>query len=165
MTLLQMRRETAAFVVLTLSSACTSVTKVTVTPSELQALAGMQPEEERVFHELEEDERMVARGNDDVRLLIIPSGRGGERIPAVQQEPWGKLYTLRWGSSVTLTPTDRGANMASLSFPSTEVWGAQLQMSRYSGTRTTVLVLCIVGAVVTIGLGVLIAGAAHAGGG
>jgi len=136
-----MRHETAVVAAFALT-ACTAVTSVRVTPDELQTLAGMEPNGERRFNPANEP-AMVARGDDDLRLLVTPIGPGWERTPSVQQAPWGKLYTLRWGSSITLTP-DRGGN---LSLPATEVTGAQLKMNRYSGERTALLVWTIVGSI------------------
>jgi hypothetical protein len=143
-----MRHEATALVALALS-ACTAVRSVTVKPSELHALARMLPDEERIFTAVGEKETLIARGEDDVRLLRIPVGRDGERDRSTEPEPWGKLYTLRWGSSVTLTPiVDRGASAPlSSSVPAAEVTGAELQMNRISGGRTAVLVACIVGPV------------------
>jgi hypothetical protein len=156
-----LRPKTVALVAATLSG-CTAVTTVTVTPNQLHALAGMGPNEERRFTAIDEDEAMVAKGEDDVRVRVTPIGAlAGERPPPVQEEPWGKLYTLRWGASVTLAPTvQSGSSTADLaSVPATEVTGGELRMNRYSGTRTLILVLCIAGPIVAtaISLGILAA--------
>jgi hypothetical protein len=159
-----MRRKTVALVALLLS-ACTAVTTVTVTPHELHALAGIGPDERRAFTGVDEDDHVVARGSDDVRLLVAPIGQPSERAPSVEQAPWGKLYTLRWGSSVSLTPIDHGNDETTFSLPSAEVTGGEVRVKQYSGTRTTVLVLCIVGTALTVGFLVLLSQVKIAGGG
>jgi len=160
-----MRREPAALVALALS-ACTAVTTVRVTPDQLQTLAGMGPDEERIFTAVDVKETQIARGDDDIRLRVTPVGQERERNPSVQQEPWGKLYTLRWGASVSLTLIDHRSSQLSLSLPATDVTGAELQMSRFSGWKTAGLVLCIIGSVVVAALiGVVIIGAANPAGG
>jgi len=146
------RRNAVALIAVALS-ACTAVTTVTVKPDQLKALAGMGPNEERPFTAVDEDEGMVAKGEDDVRVSVTPiDATAGEHPPKVHEEPWGKLYTLRWGSSVTLTPTVKTDSNAAIlaSVPVTEVTGAELRMNRYSGTRTLILVLCIVGPIVSV---------------
>jgi hypothetical protein len=147
-----MNREPAAFVALTLS-ACTTVTTVRVTPEQLQALADMGPKQERRFDPANEPV-MVARGDDDVRILVAPIEAGWEKTPSVTQAPWGKLHTLRcWGSFATLAPTERGGE---LSVPLQDVTGGQVRMDRYSGEKTAALVGIILGTVAFVALTVAV---------
>jgi hypothetical protein len=132
------RPHTSALVACALS-ACTSVTTVTVTPDHLAALADIGPNEEREFLPAEQGESpTVARGSDEIRLLLTP--HLGE---PVTQEPWGKLCTLRVGRSVSLTPLDEPGrpDPATRRVPLDEVEGAQLMLTQPDIGKTLLLIL------------------------
>jgi hypothetical protein len=146
-----MRRETAALVALTLC-ACTSVSTVTVSVTQLQALSGLGPEEERGFVAQGDSETLDARGSDEVRLLLTMPGADGARH--AEQGPWGKLYTLRWGTAVTLTRSQvDDPHVVTTGALVSDITGGEIQRTRVSAGKTTALVVGLVlgGAAIILG--------------
>jgi hypothetical protein len=122
-------------------AACTSVTRVSITPDQLHDLAGLAPSDERKFVPRDSTERMIARGDDPVRLLLRP-GRPGLGT----EGPWVGLCQLRWeppygfGSDVPTGTISDGV----LRVPATELAGAELQITQPDEVKTTILVLGLV---------------------
>jgi hypothetical protein len=136
-----LRRQVLSLV-LVIVSACTSVTRATVTPSQLETLAGLKPNEERSFLAGGNGERLYARGDDEVRLLLTADA------PARKyQLPWVRLSELQWNppTGTALPVGEAGTPEARLlRVPVTDVTGADLRIDRYDPGLTVALVLGIV---------------------
>jgi hypothetical protein len=134
-----MRRLATAVIALALA-ACTSVTRITITPDELHSLAGIAPVERRDIPVDGEDEPFVVTGEDVVHIRVAQAGR------RVTDEPWGKLYTLRWGQSVSVSPTISPGepDFGPVRVPVEDVRGATLEQVKPDGKKTTALIIGIV---------------------
>jgi hypothetical protein len=122
--------------------ACTSVTGVTVAPDQLRILSDMGPNEERDFVPREaKAEKMVAQGDDEIRLLVA-----SPPAPPGTEEPWGKLYTLHLDGTANITPTSAPGrpDLPVRVVPLNDVTGAELELVRPDAGKTAALVVAIV---------------------
>jgi hypothetical protein len=126
-------------------SACTSVTQVSITPDQVQSLAGLPPTEEREFISPDHEEPLMARGDDEVQLRVRPGKRD-----AIAEMPWVQLCQLRWEP---LWPTGVISDGV-LRVPGSDLVGAEVRISRPNAGNTTALVVVIVLGAVVLGLAI-----------
>jgi hypothetical protein len=126
-------------------SACTSVTEVMVTPEQLHDLAGLEPDQERAFAAEGHSKPLVARGDDEARLLVRPG-----HIPGTPGEPWVKLYNLRWAPDDERAANNRDVELYAV--PAANLAGADVRISRVDTALTLALVAGILVGTVAAGL-------------
>jgi hypothetical protein len=113
-------------------AACTSTTEVMVKPDQLFDLAGLEGDKERSFTAVGHAKPMMARGDDEVRLLVKPG-----HMPGTPGEPWVKLCDLRFLPTKDWAVPD-GFHTYAVDIPN--IAGADVRMTRFDGGLTAVLV-------------------------
>jgi len=141
-------------VIASMLAACTSVSRVVVTPDQLHGLVGLGPDEERAFVPLDQTQKLIARGDDEVRLQLRPG-----RPVSVAETPWVQLCQLQWEPPYGFGPTGPTGTLSDgvVRVPAADVTGAELQVTHPDALKTTALVL---GILLATTVAVLIGGAA-----
>jgi hypothetical protein len=142
--------------------ACTSTTEVRVTPDQLQALAGLPPDEKREFISPDQAEHLEARGDDEVQLQVRP----GRRTSIVEM-PWVQLCQLRWEPPYGFDQNGPTGTISDgvLRVPGRDLAGAEVRITRPDGGKTALLVVGIVLGAVALSVvlvGIALAGASRA---
>jgi hypothetical protein len=125
----------APFIALVLA-ACTSTTEVMVNRDQLYDLAGLEADKERTFTAVGHAEPMVARGSDEVRLLVMPG-----HMPGTPGEPWVRLCDLRYVPSGEEAPPD---SVLSYSVDAPKIAGADVRIRKPDAGLTVLLITGIV---------------------
>jgi hypothetical protein len=123
-------------VVASMLAACTTTTEVMVNRDQLYDLAGLEADKERSFTAVGHTEPMVARGDDEVRLLVKPG-----HMPGTPGEPWVRLCDLRFIPSGDEPPPE---SLVSYAVDAPKVAGADVRIRKPDAGLTVLLITGIV---------------------